>query len=86
MPVKPEFVKKLGIKIIEEYEDSITNDFTSNKELVDEVTNIKSKTVRNRVAGYITNKSSERGVTPEESLKMLPTKEEFEKEFEEIEK
>jgi len=33
-----------------------TDDFDGNKKLVAEYTNVKSKGVRNRIAGYITHK------------------------------
>jgi len=43
-----------------------TEGFESNKEAVTELTNIESKTVRNRVAGYVTRHSGN-DYHPEES-------------------
>lgn len=53
MPVKPKYVKDLGRAIYRKYPQAVTRDFDSNKELVQEVTNIESKTVINRVAGFL---------------------------------
>lgn len=57
MPIKPAYIKKIGRQLMEEYPDVFTEDFEANKEAVTELTNIESKTVRNRVAGYITRHS-----------------------------
>lgn len=56
MPVKPQYIKELGAEIRERYPDAVSTDFSHNKELVAELTNIESKPVRNRVAGYIASK------------------------------
>jgi len=60
--VRPGFIKRLARKLLETYPDKFTTDFETNKRLVAELTNIQSKRVRNRVAGYITRlvKLSER--------------------------
>ena len=54
MPVKPKYVKEVAEYIQEEYPSVVSPDFERNKEVVDKVTNIESKSVRNRVAGYLT--------------------------------
>jgi small subunit ribosomal protein S17e len=56
MAIKPAYVKKTATLLIERYPDAFGDDFEHNKELVDELTNIESKSVRNRVAGYVTRK------------------------------
>ncbi len=38
---------------MERFPDKFTTDFESNKKLVDTFTNISSKKLRNKVAGYI---------------------------------
>lgn len=53
MPVKPKYIKDLGTQLLEEYPKVFGRDFEHNKEAVSELTNIESKTVRNRLAGYI---------------------------------
>lgn len=56
MAIKPAYVKKTGALLMERYPDAFSTDFEHNKELVDELTNIESKGVRNRIAGYVTRK------------------------------
>lgn len=57
MPIKPTYIKKTGRILMERYPDAFTTDFDENKELVTELTNVESKQVRNRIAGYITHHS-----------------------------
>lgn len=58
MPVKPSYIKELGREIRIKYPKACSKDFESNKELVEKVTNVKSKTIKNRVSGYISGKES----------------------------
>ena len=58
MAIKPAYVKKTGRTLMEKYPDAFGPDFEHNKELVTELTNIESKGVRNRIAGYVTRKES----------------------------
>jgi len=52
--VKPKFIKSLAEKLLEAYPDRFTESFEENKKTVAELADIPSKTVRNKVAGYIT--------------------------------
>ncbi|MCS7121965.1 MAG: 30S ribosomal protein S17e [Archaeoglobaceae archaeon] len=54
--VKPAYVKTIARELLKKYPDVFTNDFNENKRLVAMLTNIKSKKIRNGVAGYITRK------------------------------
>ncbi|MDR9412439.1 MAG: 30S ribosomal protein S17e [Haloquadratum sp.] len=56
MPIKPKYIKQIGGVLLDRYPDSFDTDFDRNKETVTSLTNVESKTVRNRVAGYITRK------------------------------
>ncbi|MFB6105694.1 MAG: 30S ribosomal protein S17e [Halobacteriaceae archaeon] len=56
MAIKPDYVKKTAKVLLERYPDAFGTDFEHNKESVAELTNIESKGVRNRIAGYITRK------------------------------
>ncbi|WP_227375876.1 30S ribosomal protein S17e [Haladaptatus halobius] len=56
MPVRPAYVKKVGNLLLERYPEAFTDDFDQNKESVEKLTNVTSKDVRNRIAGYITRK------------------------------
>ena len=56
MAIKPAYIKKLARGLIERYDEAFTTDFEHNKEVVQELTNVESKGVRNRIAGYVTRK------------------------------
>ena len=48
-------VKSLTQELVEIYADKFNNDFENNKKVVDEVAEMQSKKMRNKVAGYITH-------------------------------
>jgi small subunit ribosomal protein S17e len=52
--VRPEHVKRISKQLVERYPEKFTKDFENNKKLVEALTNINSKKLRNRVAGYTT--------------------------------
>ena len=56
MAIKPAYVKKTATLLMERYPDAWGDDFGHNKELVTELTNVESKSVRNHIAGYIASK------------------------------
>jgi small subunit ribosomal protein S17e len=56
MAIKPAYVKKTAALLMERYPDAFGDDFEHNKELVTKLTNVESKGVRNRIAGYVTRK------------------------------
>ncbi|PSQ07582.1 30S ribosomal protein S17e [Halobacteriales archaeon QS_5_70_15] len=56
MAIKPAYVKKTAKLLLERYDEAFGTDFEHNKDVVTQLTNIESKGVRNRVAGYITRK------------------------------
>ena len=51
--IRPNYIKSLADQLLEEQGDVFTTDFARNKENVTKYTNIESKVIRNRVAGYI---------------------------------
>ncbi len=51
--IRPNYIKSLAAQLLEEHGDIFTMDFAQNKENVTRYTNIESKVIRNRVAGYI---------------------------------
>ena len=53
--VKPSYIKNYAMEQLRSHEDSFSPDFEANKLKVSEYTDIKNKTIRNRVAGYISN-------------------------------
>ena len=58
MAIKPKYVKQLATLLLEKYPQSFNTDFETNKENVEKLTNVESKGVRNRIAGYITRKKA----------------------------
>jgi small subunit ribosomal protein S17e len=58
MAIKPKYVKQLGRILLEKYPGSFNKNFETNKESVTALTNVESKEVRNRIAGYITRKEA----------------------------
>ena len=56
MAIKPAYVKKTATILMEKYPEAFNDDFEHNKDVVMEVTDIESKGVRNRIAGYVTHK------------------------------
>jgi small subunit ribosomal protein S17e len=53
--IKPIYIKSLAKQLLKDVVE-FTDDFEVNKKLVEEYTNIESKDVRNRVAGYISHR------------------------------
>ncbi len=47
--------KRLAEELLRQYPTKFTTDFDENKPLVEEVTIISSKTLRNQIAGYVTS-------------------------------
>ena len=58
MAIKPKYVKQIGTMLLERYPESFNTDFETNKDSVETLTNVESKSVRNRIAGYITRKKA----------------------------
>ncbi|TDA25067.1 MAG: 30S ribosomal protein S17e [Archaeoglobi archaeon] len=54
--VKPAYIKVIANELLKRYPELFTSNFDENKKLVSQLTTITSKTIRNRVAGYITRK------------------------------
>ena len=59
--IRPSFIKIRAIRLVEEFPDQFTDDFDTNKTLVEEFTDLRddegrllNKRLRNWIAGYIT--------------------------------
>ena len=52
--IRTETIKRLANEVIEKYPKKFTTDFELNKRLLKEVAIVPSKTLRNKIAGYIT--------------------------------
>jgi small subunit ribosomal protein S17e len=51
--IRPRYIKNAAKNLLALYPDTFTDDFETNKRLVEQLTDTKSKTVRNRIAGYL---------------------------------
>jgi small subunit ribosomal protein S17e len=54
--IRPTYIKSVSQELLREHQETFSSDYEKNKLLVSEYTNIESKNIRNRVAGYITHK------------------------------
>ncbi|MFC1696939.1 30S ribosomal protein S17e [Nanoarchaeota archaeon] len=52
--IKTKLMKRTSRELMSKYEDKFTTDFAENKVAVDKVAQIKSKKLRNIIAGYLT--------------------------------
>lgn len=53
--IKTSFVKHVGQQLFEKHADKFSTDFSSNKEILNQLVDIKSRKLRNVIAGYITS-------------------------------
>jgi len=53
--VRPTYIKRAARELIKRYPNKFSTDFKQNCLALDELANIKSKSLRNRIAGYISN-------------------------------
>ena len=51
--VRPKHIKNAARGLLQLYPETFTEDFETNKRLVEQLTDVKTKKVRNRIAGYI---------------------------------
>jgi small subunit ribosomal protein S17e len=51
--IRPTYIKRTAIKLLKEYPDVFTEDFQHNKEMLNQLADIQSVILRNKVAGYI---------------------------------
>lgn len=61
MGVDPEDVMSIGEDLLEQYPDAFSGAFGENKHLVGRFAELRSRRVRNRVAGYITRQQTDEG-------------------------
>lgn len=60
--IKTQLIKRIGEELFSKHKDDLKDNFIQNKQIVEQVTDIKSKKLRNIVAGYITRLSNNREV------------------------
>ena len=52
--IRPTYIKRVSIELVNKYPEVFSDDFENNKEMVNSLTDVSSATMRNRIAGYIT--------------------------------
>lgn len=52
--IKTTVIKNKGQKLFSKHNEEFTNDFNQNKKVIDKLTRIPSKKIRNILAGYVT--------------------------------
>ena len=52
--IRPTIIKRTAKRIVRDFNDQLSNDFEQNKKVVAQVTDVESKSVRNKIAGYVT--------------------------------
>ena len=52
--IRPTYIKRVAIELVERYPERFTADFDHNKKAVSELAEIGGKSLRNRIAGYVT--------------------------------
>lgn len=53
--IKTTFVKHVSLELFQKHATEFSTDFSKNKEIVNRLIDVKSKKLRNIIAGYITS-------------------------------
>jgi len=54
--IRPTYIKRIAEDLVRKFPDRFTTDFEHNKKMVDEVADVSTVKVRNRIAGYVTRR------------------------------
>ncbi|MCQ2069552.1 MAG: 30S ribosomal protein S17e [archaeon] len=52
--IRPTYIKRVSIELINKYPQAFNKDFNNNKEMVAALTDVQTVPMRNKIAGYIT--------------------------------
>ena len=52
--IRPTYIKRVSIELINKYPQAFNKDFDNNKERVATLTDVQTVPMRNKIAGYIT--------------------------------
>jgi small subunit ribosomal protein S17e len=52
--IRPTYIKRVALELIKKYPDEFNQDYQHNKHKVEELTDVRTDTMRNRIAGYVT--------------------------------
>ncbi len=52
--IRPTYIKRVAIELVQKYPDEFKlDDYEHNKKMVEELTDVESNMMRNKIAGYI---------------------------------
>jgi small subunit ribosomal protein S17e len=52
--IRPKYIKRIAIELLEKFPNEFNEDFQFNKNNVGKLTDVSTKIMRNRIAGYVT--------------------------------
>jgi small subunit ribosomal protein S17e len=52
--IRPKYIKRIAKELLEKYPTEFSEDFQFNKNKVGKLTDVSTKIMRNRIAGYLT--------------------------------
>ncbi len=52
--IRPTYIKRVAVELVEKYPDQFTEDYQHNKQMVSKLTDVRSVSMRNKIAGYVT--------------------------------
>ncbi|MFQ6107317.1 MAG: 30S ribosomal protein S17e [Thermoplasmata archaeon] len=52
--IRPTYIKRIAIELVKRHPKEFNDDFEHNKKKVQELTDVGTVTLRNRIAGYVT--------------------------------
>jgi small subunit ribosomal protein S17e len=52
--IRQTYIKRVAIELVKRFPEQFTDDYEHNKQKVQELTNVKTSRLRNRIAGYVT--------------------------------
>ncbi|HIJ00788.1 MAG: small subunit ribosomal protein S17e [Candidatus Methanomethylophilaceae archaeon] len=53
--IRPTYIKRVALELLEKYPEAFNGDFDEVKKMVNTLTDVRSVSMRNRIAGYIVN-------------------------------
>ena len=52
--IRPTYIKRIAIELVQRYPEQFTSDFQHNKLMVSKLTDVRYVAMRNKIAGYVT--------------------------------
>ncbi len=52
--IRPTYIKRVAIELVQRYPEQFNADYQHNKLMVSKLTDVRSVSMRNKIAGYVT--------------------------------